>query len=322
MKAVKIVLFILIQILLLPILIVAFVWVGYKQFFVSRKLGVSATAIDILSSRWVQHALRGREDHYTIELTKHLPNVSHVGMWLGMLGIVISDRLLGYTPEALKAPERGKEGFLNFFYARHLFFDDIFERNLDDMEQVVLMGAGYDSRSLKFCRKEHLTVFELDQANTQRVKRGALEKAGIDTEFITFVPVDFNNEKWHEKLLESGFDRGKRTLFLWEGVTLYLEEAEVRNTLQKVSEIGAPGSVIAFDLCTPEFIESLKKKGGSVYKMTGESLHFGLDFGSDPERSVRTFLRDANLSLGRMQLCGDRAKKKEPFVALVEAVIG
>ena len=47
MKAIKIVLFILIHILLLPILLVAFVWVGYKQFFVSRKLGVSATAIDI-----------------------------------------------------------------------------------------------------------------------------------------------------------------------------------------------------------------------------------------------------------------------------------
>ena len=70
MKAVKIVLFILIQILLLPMLIVGFVWVGYKQLFVSRKLGVSATAIDILSSRWVQHALRGREDFKLFSLLK------------------------------------------------------------------------------------------------------------------------------------------------------------------------------------------------------------------------------------------------------------
>lgn len=322
MVAVKIVLFVFLQIVFLPLIIVGFVWVGYRQFFVSRRLGVSATAIDVLTSRWVQHMLGGRDDVYSIELTKHLPNVSHAGMWLGMLGAVISKRLLGYTPEALRAPEIGKERFLNFIYARHLFFDQSFEKNLDDMEQVVLMGAGFDSRSLKYCRKADLAVFELDQTNIQEVKKCALKKAGIDTEFIRFVPVDFHNEKWHERLLARGFDGGKKTLFLWEGVTPYLEDAEVRGSLEMVSQISAAGSVIAFDLYTPKLVDSFRKGAGRVYKMTGESFTFGLDLGDDPEQSVRGFLSDAKLSLGRMQLCGDKVKNKEPFCALVDAVVG
>ncbi len=323
MSIIKILLFVIVQILLLPLFIVGCVPVAIRQILVSKKFGLSGTAVDILQTRWIQHYFGGRNDPITIELAKGLPNMSHVGMSLAMSGVAIAHRLFNYTPGIFSVAGAGKESVLNFFYSRHLFFDDVFERNLGDMEQVVFMGAGFDTRSFTYCRSDHLKVFELDRTNTQTVKRKALERAGLDTEFITFVSVDFNHEDWHEKLLESGFKPGKKTLFLWEGVTLYLEEAEVRATLQRVSEIGGPGSVLALDLYSRSFVEMAKKPVDGIYKnTTGETLGFSLDFATDPQSGVHALLNDASLQVSRIKMCGDKVEGKRPFVALVEALVG
>lgn len=323
MKVIKVILFTVVQIPLLPLFILGFIMVGTKQILGSKKLGLSGTAIDILQSRWIQHYFGGRKDPLTIELAKTLPNMSHVGMCLAISGVAIAHRLFSFTPGMFSVARKGEENNLNFFYTRHLFFDSAFEKHLDDMEQVVLMGAGFDTRSFTYCRKDGLLVFELDQMNMQHVKRDALKKAGVDSTFIRFVPVDFSCEEWHEKLLAAGFERGKRTLFLWEGVTLYLEESEVRATLQLVSEIAAPGSIIALDLYSLSFVEWAKKRGEVVYKnTTGETFHFGLDLSADVNNSVEAFLSSVNLRLGRMETCGEKRKGKEPIVALIEARVG
>lgn len=323
MSIIKILLFVIVQVFLLPLFIVGFILIAIRQILVSKKLGLSGTAVDILQTRWIQHYFGGRNDPITIELAKGLPNMSHWGMCLAMSGVAASNRAFHYLPSFFSVAKPGKESFFNFFYSRHLFFDDVFDKCLDDMEQVVLMGAGFDTRSFTYCQRDHLRAFELDQTNTQKIKREALEKAGLDTAFITFVPVDFNHEDWHEKLLASGFSTGKKTLFLWEGVTLYLEEAEVRMTLKRVSEIGGPGSVLALDLYSCSFVEMAKKRGAGIYKKTtGETIGFGLDFSTDPKSSVNAILNAANLQVRQIQLCGDKIEGKEPIVALVEALVG
>ena len=322
MSIIKILLFVIVQILLLPLFIVGCVPVAIRQILLSKKFGLSGTAVDILQTRWIQHYFGGRNDPITIELAKGLPNMSHWGMCLAISAVAASNRAFHYLPSFFSVAEPGKESVLNFFYSRHLFFDKVFETSLYDMEQVVLMGAGFDTRSFTYCRRDHLRAFELDQTNTQKIKREALEKAGLDTEFITFVPVDFNHEDWHEKLLESGFAPGKRTLFLWEGVTLYLEEAEVRGTLKRVSEVGGPGSVLALDLYSRSFVEMAKKRGGIYKNTTGETFGFGLDFATDARGDVEALLNDAKLQVRRIQMCGDKVEGKEPLCALVEAHMG
>ena len=127
--------------------------VGVKQVMVSKKLGLSGTAIDVLQTRWIQHYFGGRKDPLTIELAKSLPNMSHAGMRLAMSGIAIMHRLFNYVPSVFSVSEKGKENLFTFFYSRHLFFDEVFEKRLEDMEQVVLMGAGFDTRSFTYCRK-------------------------------------------------------------------------------------------------------------------------------------------------------------------------
>jgi methyltransferase (TIGR00027 family) len=322
MKIVRVLLFVAVQLVLLPLFIVGFVFIALQQILVSKKLGLSGTAVDVLQTRWIQHYFGDRKDPITIELAKGLPNMSHVGMCLAMSSVTVAHRLFDYVPGILSVPRKGEETIFTLFYSRHLFFDEVFETTLDDMEQVVFMGAGFDTRSFTYCRRDGLAVFELDQLNTQRVKREALGKAGIDAGFITFVSVDFNREDWHEKLLASGFETGRKTLFLWEGVTLYLDGAEVRNTLRRVSEIGASGSILALDLYSQNFVDMAKKRGGGIYKnTTGEVFSFGLDLATDPRDGVESLLNEAHLKLRRVEFCGDKIKGKEPLVALVEAVV-
>ena len=191
---IKILLFSVIQILLLPLFFIGLVMIGTKQIFVSKKLGLSGTAIDVLQSRWIQHYFGARKDPLTIDFAKGLPNMSHVGMCLTMSAVTIMYRLFNYVPSFFSVPKKGKENLFTFLYSRHLFFDEVFEQRLDDMEQVVLMGAGFDTRSFTFCEKDHLAVFELDRTNTQQIKMDTLNQIGVDTAFITFVPVDFNSE--------------------------------------------------------------------------------------------------------------------------------
>jgi O-methyltransferase involved in polyketide biosynthesis len=58
-----------------------------------------------------------------------------------------------------------------------------------------------------------------------------LKKAGIKHDWITYIPVDYSNESWVDKLLEAGFDKTKKTLFLWQSVSVYLEADIVKETL-------------------------------------------------------------------------------------------
>jgi len=103
----------------------------------------------------------------------------------------------------------------------------------------------------------------------------------IDHEWITFVPIDFRQESWVDKLVENGFDTLKKTFFLWEGVTVYLEEESVKQTLKTVAKSSGRGSVIAFDFYSKAFITGggsfLMKHSLKILKITGEPFKFGID---------------------------------------------
>jgi len=195
------------------------------------------------------------------------------------------------------------------------------------MDQVVFMGAGFDTRAFKYCKGKNVKVFELDQENTQKYKIEALRKAGIDYEWITFVPIDFRQESWVDKLIENGFDTSKRTFFLWEGVIPYLEEESVKQTLKAVANSSGKGSVITFDFYAKSFITGtgegsfiMKYYGKPLLKMAGEPWKFGIDTTKNPRENVETLLKEAGLTLGELSLMGKTTEKVKPFGGLVEAV--
>jgi methyltransferase (TIGR00027 family) len=141
-------------------------------------------------------------------------------------------------------------GAYEFVIARTAFFDRLMAEAIrTNLPQVVLLGAGYDTRPY---RLEHLLrdtrIFELDIQPTQQRKREILQKGNVSVpEHLTFVSLNFNTDDLAEALRTSGYDVARRTLFIWEGVTYYLAGQTADRTLTVVRSISPPGSSIAFD---------------------------------------------------------------------------
>ena len=80
-----------------------------------------------------------------------------------------------------------------------------------------------------------LRIFEVDEPPTQQVKVEALRAAGVERSNVTFAPTDFNQQSWLESLVEHGFDPEVPAFILWEGVTMYLDDAAIPKTLAEVA---------------------------------------------------------------------------------------
>lgn len=141
-------------------------------------------------------------------------------------------------------------GSYEYFVARTAFFDGIVRRALqENLPQVVFLGAGYDTRPYRFANLIQGTrIFELDIESTQARKRELLERAKVPIPLqLSFVPVNFTQDSLEEVLFHAGFDRDKKALFLWEGVTYYLPAQAVDRTLEFVRRNSPVDSRVCFD---------------------------------------------------------------------------
>jgi methyltransferase (TIGR00027 family) len=136
--------------------------------------------------------------------------------------------------------------------ARHRLLDDLLLAEVAaGASQAVILGAGYDARAYRFPpgRGGAARYFEVDHPTLSARKRTLAAKvAGGEQPHVRYVTVDFLREGIPERLIAEGFDPAVRTVFLWEGVTMYLTPAAVEATLAAVRGLAAPGSVIAFDV--------------------------------------------------------------------------
>ncbi|MEM7134270.1 MAG: class I SAM-dependent methyltransferase [Chloroflexota bacterium] len=220
MSLIALVTFIALQILFIPLAIIGILLVTYKQLWVSRRVGVSQTAVEVINGRWAMDIFGIRQDRATAQLAAALPNDSIFGLWLVLFPLYVYYKISGKNWLYPTVAERGAEGVANLIINRTLYFDEIINKVQYDVEQFVVMGAGFDTRCYGALKEWGLALFELDQSKIQQLKRDCLAKAQIDTSHVHFVEVDFSTELWSQKLLATDYDPQKRTLFLWEGVTL------------------------------------------------------------------------------------------------------
>jgi methyltransferase (TIGR00027 family) len=130
--------------------------------------------------------------------------------------------------------------------ARTRFIDDAVTAAADTAEQLVLLGAGFDTRAHRLPAARGITTFEVDHPATQARKVAIVAGEGLDTRRVTYVPVDFERDRLDTALLAAGFDATRPAVFVWEGVTNYLTADAVDATLAVVRALAAPGSVLVF----------------------------------------------------------------------------
>jgi methyltransferase (TIGR00027 family) len=161
-------------------------------------------------------------------------------------------------------------------------------RIADGVTQIVILGAGLDSRAARLA-SPGARFFEVDQPASQADKRArvfSLDRYPVEA--ATYVACDFEHDDFVERLTASGFRSDAPALFVWEGVTYYLPEAAVRATLRRVATGTDPRSVIAFDFIGKKLVEGNvrdeRDRGVAEHVAAmGEPLVFGLD---DPVRLV------------------------------------
>jgi len=178
-------------------------------------------------------------------------------------------------------------GMPEYVLARTRIFDAAFESALNEgWSQIVLLGAGFDTRTLRFVEHDRRTrVFELDMPTTQEAKRDLYRRKHVPLpDELIFVPIDFATQDIGGTLRAAGYRDGESTLFLWEGVTMYLAEAAVLNTLDFVSRSSAPGSELVFDYVRADVVLGTSKlygdrRAAKTVADTGEAWTFGLEGG-------------------------------------------
>ena len=135
---------------------------------------------------------------------------------------------------------------------------------------------------------------------------------------------DFEQDDWLGCLSATGFASGERTLFLWEGVTMYLNREAVEDSLRKIAST-APGSVVAFDYFTTEALESRAlywSYGRAATKSTGEPLKFGVDSTPPSRERLAELLRSCGLSLADQRILGDDTPRRADVTRQARHALG
>ena len=140
-----------------------------------------------------------------------------------------------------------------YFIARSAFIDSAFTQAIrEGIPQIVLMGAGYDTRALRFRDQLGKTrIFELDSPATQNRKIEILkrEKIAILPD-LCFIPVNFRTDDVGRVLEKAGYERKQRSLFICEGVLYYLTSEAVDTLFATVRDQSSAGSTFCFDYTT------------------------------------------------------------------------
>ena len=181
--------------------------------------------------------------------------------------------------------------------ARTRFIDDALAAGLrEGVEQLVILGAGFDSRAYRLPALRNVQVFEVDHPDTLASKRSVLQRIGVAAPNVRYVPIDFNQRALPPAMAEAGYRESARTFFLWEGVTNYLSAAAVDATLRWCARAVA-GSLLLFTyvhrdvLTRPGAFVGTEQLFASLDKF-GEKWTFGIDPGE-----LRGYLAERGLAL-------------------------
>lgn len=125
------------------------------------------------------------------------------------------------------------ETYAGYFYvnARTMYIDAALERAVEaGATQVVVLGAGFDSRAYRFhASHPRVRFFEVDlPAMVEEKKNRLIMVFGVVPDYVQYAPIDFDHERLEDVLPRLGYDSGRRTFFILEGVTMYQGRRDLR----------------------------------------------------------------------------------------------
>jgi methyltransferase (TIGR00027 family) len=195
------------------------------------------------------------------------------------------------TPTAarltLSVFDRRYPGFMAVVLLRQRWYEEVLASALaDGIDQVVLLGAGYDTTSLRL-DLGGARLFEVDAAPTQDAKRSAMTRLGLrPAADVTYVACDFERDDLPAALAAAGFDATAPSLVVWYGVSFFLSEQAVRQTVEDVARTSAPGSRFLWDYLDADVVSGTTpfvgaRRARAAVARRGEPYTFGLAAGEE-----------------------------------------
>lgn len=201
-------------------------------------------------------------------------------------------------------------GLTPYVVCRHRYIDDrLAEALRDGVDQVVILGAGYDSRAYRFAAQLGTRpVFEVDHPATQgrktRILASLAKKGALPAVDVRHVSIDFQRDRLGDRLESSGHRRDRRTFFVWEGVSMYLTRAAVKATLDAIRQLAPERSELVLDawflLDEPDLRATAHRLSANVLSVLGEPVTFSMH----PE-DVGAFLGRHGLSVVEVAGAGE-----------------
>jgi methyltransferase (TIGR00027 family) len=187
-------------------------------------------------------------------------------------------RALTAAGPVLRAAERRSlAGLATSGLCRYRFIDEHLLAALGDVEQVMILGAGYDTRAYRFATEiGPRPVYEVDLPPLSR-RKAALVAARSDLfrhASIHRVEIDFREQSLPDQLAGSGFLPGAPTFVAWEGVSMYLTRGAVDETLAALASVCGTGSVLAMDFW--------QRVGGPAWRQLRMRAERGMDLIGEP----------------------------------------
>lgn len=139
----------------------------------------------------------------------------------------------------------------------------------EDRLQLVLLGAGLDARAHRLSSLAKVRVFEVDHPATQKLKREKARGLPVLAKELRYVPCDFQRTELNTALLQAGFDTRAPSIWIWEGVTLYLPKEAVLDSLTRISLLCAKDSLLIATYLTPDLVTGGRSLGSQAAKVLG-----------------------------------------------------
>jgi methyltransferase (TIGR00027 family) len=146
----------------------------------------------------------------------------------------------------------GRSAMADALERRTRWFDGVTLRSIEaGITQVVIVAAGYDCRALRF-RSPGVRFIELDHPSTQGDKRRLLGDLDVHTSDVAYAAADFTLDDVGAALAGAGHDSSAPTLFLVEGLLIYLDEPVIESLLRALRAVAVDGSRLAVSISRPQ----------------------------------------------------------------------
>lgn len=197
----------------------------------------------------------------------------------------------------IKQTDAAAPGLYGAQICRTRYIDDAVQAALArGVSQLVILGAGLDTRPYRLLGLEQVRVFEVDLPAVQNDKKQKLRRyLGRLPDHVTFIPIDFDTQSLEVVFAGTAFDPAKPSIFIWEGVTQYLTAAAVHQTLTFVGK-AAVGSSIVFTYVLQSIIERRSDIPGAARMMDTVAKQAPWLFGLTPA-AIPIFLQPFHLRL-------------------------